>query len=847
MGMAALSAPNSSPVTFNKDVLPVLQKNCQGCHRPGEVAPMSLLTYADARPWAKAMKAAVVTQKMPPWFADPQYGHFANDRRLSAADVSTLVSWADNGAPEGDAKDKPAPIKFNDGWNIKPDMIIEMPQEIQLPATGTINYKNILVKAHFTEDVWVEAAEMRPGNPQVVHHMRGVVRGPGSHWMEDAVPGVAYEAGDEEMNTNEEGEDLLGKFNPGLGAQSFNVGGSAKFVRKGSDFVFNIHYTAIGKPATDRSKIGLVFAKHPPTSHYITANVPTAYNLVIPAGDSNAEVVSEVTVQNEAKLVYVQPHMHLRGKDYELRLIYPTGESETVFKGKWDFNWQIGYDLAKPIVLPKGTRIVGISHFDNSANNRFNPDPQKEILWGPQNWDEMSAAFLGLVLDEKTNPRKLFVRSGPSLLKPVPGKAGPTLAALASTTAATTQGHVTFTKDVAPILQRSCQNCHRPNSIAPMALLTYEDARPWARSIRQNVVQRVMPPWHIDRNVGIHEFKNSVALSDADIATIAKWVDDGAPQGDPADMPPPRQFEDNDRWSIGQPDLIVRMPSDIVVAARAPDAWRNITVATGLTEDRFIQAFEVKPIKGHRVIHHAGGSLISPDGKTSFLEAYGIGKNGNTLDEGTGILIRAGSKVTFGLHLHAVKDDTTTNVAMAFKFYPKGYVPKHVAYTEEMGDVTDLDFPPNTDNVRTDGYQTVLKPMRILAFQPHMHTRGKAMCMEAIYPPEDGASGGAGRGDKIQTLSCVSNFQFNWHIVYEYANDAQPLLPAGTVLHIVSWHDNSANFKGNPDADNWIGYGQRTIDDMSHAWITYYHLSDEEFKQALAERKAAQEARAATR
>ena len=186
MGMAASAAPNS-PVTFNKDVLPILQKNCQGCHRPGELAPMSFLTYSETRPWAKAMKQAVLTKKMPPWFAEK--GHFANDRTLSQDQINTLVAWANNGAPEGDAKDKPAPMTFQDGWNIKPDMIVEMPKEFHVAATGTINYQNIRVKVNFPEDMWVVAAEMRPGNPKVVHHGRVIVLPPGSTWMSNAVPG----------------------------------------------------------------------------------------------------------------------------------------------------------------------------------------------------------------------------------------------------------------------------------------------------------------------------------------------------------------------------------------------------------------------------------------------------------------------------------------------------------------------------------------------------------------------------------------------------------------------------------------------------------------------------------
>jgi hypothetical protein len=434
-GMAALAvsmraaAEDPSPVTFNKDVVPILQKNCQGCHRPGEIAPMSFLTYGETRPWAKAIKSAVVSRQMPPWFADPSYGHFANDRTLSDSTIKTLVAWVDGGAPEGNAKDAPAPIAFPQGWSIKPDMVIEMPQDIQLPATGTINYKSILVKANFTEDMWVVAADLRPGNASAVHHMRAIVRPPGSAWMKDAVPGVAYEAGDAEMGRQGEGTDLLGKFNPGLGAQDFSLFDSAKFVPKGSDIVFSMHYTSTGKPTTDRSKLGLVFAKQPPKLRYYVSDGPTASNLAIPAGDSNAEVVSEMTAQADTQLVYMQPHMHLRGKDFEVRLISPAGESKTIFKAKWDFNWQLGFDLAAPLPIPKGTRIVAIAHYDNSANNKFNPDPTKLIWWGQQNWDEMQNCFMGFLVDPQLkDPRTLFKASGPSLLPR--STSGPTLLSL---------------------------------------------------------------------------------------------------------------------------------------------------------------------------------------------------------------------------------------------------------------------------------------------------------------------------------------------------------------------------------------------------------------------------------
>jgi mono/diheme cytochrome c family protein len=429
--IAASAATAATNVTFNKDVLPLLQNNCQQCHRPGEIAPMSLLTYTEARPYAKAIKAAVLSRKMPPWFADPKIGHFANDRTLSQAQIETLVAWVDNGAPEGDAKDKPAPRTFQDGWNLKPDMIISMPKAFQLPATGTIDYQYILVKGDIKEDLWVKAAEMRPSNNAVLHHGKVYVRPPGSHWMADAIPGEPYSKG-MGRNSADEGNDIIGKYNPGLGAQSFEIDGSAKMIPKGSDFVFELHYTTIGKPASDIAKVGLVLTKNAPLTRYYTSpGTPAALNLVIPPNDSNAEVVSESTVGADVKLVYIQPHAHLRGKDFEIRLVYPTGEKETIFKAKFDFNWQLGYDLAKPIVLPKGTRIISIVHYDNSANNPFNPDPTKEIHWGPQNWDEMQSTFLGFIFPIDTKISTVLKSSGPSLLpRSKDGSAGPSLAAL---------------------------------------------------------------------------------------------------------------------------------------------------------------------------------------------------------------------------------------------------------------------------------------------------------------------------------------------------------------------------------------------------------------------------------
>jgi hypothetical protein len=411
--------------------------------------------------------------------------------------------------------------------------------------------------------------------------------------------------------------------------------------------------------------------------------------------------------------------------------------------------------------------------------------------------------------------------------------------AIPASAAQTAAQPVTFTKDVAPILQNKCQVCHRPGTFAPMSLLTYEEARPWAKAIKEKVLAREMPPWHIDKNVGVRRFQNDRSLSEEEIATVVKWVDAGAQKGNPADMPPPRQFEDQDKWHI-TPDLIVQLPKDVVVSEKAADRWIDIEVDPGLTEDRYIQAIETKPTKGFKVVHHVVTSMKhdddpAPDTRVTaqgtFLNEYALGKNADVFPPDAGRLMKAGTKITFNLHLHAIGQETATNVALGLKFYPKGYVPKYVEITEHAGDAPDLDIPPNTNDVRSEGYTTLTKPARVLSFQPHMHNRGKAQCMEAIYPG----------GRKIETLSCVSNYQFAWHLVYLYAEDDQPLLPAGTMLHVISWHNNSAGNKFNPDPDNLVTFGQRTIDDMAFAWISYYYLSDEEYKQQVEERKAKQQ------
>jgi len=418
-----LAATIPSQSTFYKDVLPVLQNRCQQCHRAGEAAPMSLITYKETRPWAKAIREAVITRKMPPWPADPHYGKFSNDRSLSRAEIDTLVAWTDGGAPEGDPADAPKPAHFVSGWGIhKPDIVFEMPNEFSVPAAGTIDYQYIVIPSGFTEDKWVQEVEARPGNRQVVHHMIAYIRPPGSHWLKDARPGIPFvpvkeENRDKRKHRRDEDNggppELLVGFAPGM-PPGILPPGQAKLVQAGSDFVFQMHYTANGKPGTDRSRIGLVFAKEPPRERIYTAGASNE-KFEIPAGDPNYEVESDITFQEPAKLVDMMPHMHLRGKDFVYTAYYPTGESEILLRvPKYDFSWQLFYYLREQKPLPAGTRLHCVAHFDNSPNNPANPDPTRAVRWGDQSWEEMMIGFFDVAIPTNKEPMDLFREKKPA-------------------------------------------------------------------------------------------------------------------------------------------------------------------------------------------------------------------------------------------------------------------------------------------------------------------------------------------------------------------------------------------------------------------------------------------------
>jgi hypothetical protein len=391
----------------------------------------------------------------------------------------------------------------------------------------------------------------------------------------------------------------------------------------------------------------------------------------------------------------------------------------------------------------------------------------------------------------------------------------------------------TFAKNVAPIFQQKCQACHHAGTSAPMSLVTYDEVRPWARSIRQRVASRDMPPWHLDKTVGIKQYKNDRSLTDEEIATITRWVDEGAAMGSAADLPPARTFAPETDWYIGEPDLRVTTPNDFVMYSKGPDWWIDQFADVQITEDRWIKSMEIKP-SNPKIVHHVVIYAIEPDAPEGApetgvqLHEYAVGKYGDIFGDNTGRLLKKGTRLRFDMHYFAIGSEQHNKTTIAFKFYPKGVTPKYQVRSIAMRNIPndELEVPPNTV-VRTDGYYRLQRPARIDAFQPHMHMRGRGMTLEAIDPATN----------RTQILSSVDHFDFNWHINYVYADDAAPLLPAGTVLHMIGIHDNTSANRRNPDPNMWVGFGERSVDDMLQVWVNVVYLDDAEFARLVEERK----------
>lgn len=408
---------------------------------------------------------------------------------------------------------------------------------------------------------------------------------------------------------------------------------------------------------------------------------------------------------------------------------------------------------------------------------------------------------------------------------------------------------VTFAKDIAPIFQEKCQECHRAGSMAPMSLVTYEESRPWAKSIRQRVISRQMPPWHIDKTVGVQHFKNDMSLSDAQINAIVRWVDTGAPMGNPKDMPPAKQWGAENEWKaakdLGPPDLVIKS-EPYTMAAHHQDVWWRPSTDIPLTEPRWVRAVEMRPgtLAGRRITHHAVAYLAQEDpdsilpgsdadvrGRAMLME-WAVGKGYDLYRPDTGKLILPGAQISWDVHIHAVGEAIRDHVELGIWLYPKGQEPKHRTYLTAFQAVQgrnrtrNVDIPPNSI-VESQNFTVLPKAAQLENFQPHMHLRGKAMEVEAILP--DGTT---------QVVSYVGKFNFNWMTNYIYADDAAPVFPKGTMIRVTAWYDNTAANPNNPDPDQWVGFGDRTVDEMGHAWMNVTYLTDEEYNAWAAQHKS---------
>jgi hypothetical protein len=416
----------------------------------------------------------------------------------------------------------------------------------------------------------------------------------------------------------------------------------------------------------------------------------------------------------------------------------------------------------------------------------------------------------------------------------------------------------TFAKDIARIFQEKCEDCHRKGTAAPMSLATYQEVRPWAKAIRERVVTRNMPPWHIDKTVGIQTFQNDRSLNDDQINTIVRWVDSGSPLGDAKDLPPAKVWPDEQGWVLakmyGPPDLVLKS-EDYTMPAQAQDAWFRPVTDVPLTEARWVRAVEMRPgtLAGRRIMHHVLAGLIqeepsarparqsSADSNAAdtansgaagpgLLMEWAIGKSYDVYRPNCGKLLLPGSRISWELHLHAVGEEIRDHAELAVYFYPKGETPKYRTRLTLFGATANtgsrLDIPPNTVAV-TQAYHVLAQPARLENFQPHMHLRGKAMAIEAILP-----------NGTTQMLSYVDHFNFNWMNNYIYAEDAAPVLPKGTILHVTAWHDNTTANKNNPDPDQWVGWGDRTVDEMAHAWVNVTYISEEDYQAWVTQNKS---------
>ncbi len=405
---------SSRPPTFYQGVLPILQKHCQVCHREGGIAPMPLVTFEQVRKWAPDIGRRVSTREMPPWFADPAFGHFANDPTLTKREIGLITAWTNSGMPAGDPRPAPPPLHWAGGWNIpQPQRIFRMPEPVQIPSQGIVEYTYEIVPTGFREDQWVQMSQVLPSSRQHVHHAVVYIRPPQSKWLRGAPVGRPFTASElrdakDMHDAHFTTSDMLLVYAPGSSPDQWSDN-MAKFVPAGSDLIFQMHYTTNGHAAEDQTSVGMVFARHPPKMRVITLQL-TNDTFVIPPGADNYRVQAAGTLPNDAVLLSFFPHMHLRGKRFEYNVIYPKGGFKTLLRVHYDFYWQLSYRLAEPLPLKARTILQAVAWFDNSRNNPHNPDPSKEVRWGDQTSDEMMVGFFDIAIPAGLDKSHYFIR-----------------------------------------------------------------------------------------------------------------------------------------------------------------------------------------------------------------------------------------------------------------------------------------------------------------------------------------------------------------------------------------------------------------------------------------------------
>jgi hypothetical protein len=409
------SRDESAP-TFYRDLLPILQRHCQVCHRRGEIAPMPFMTYAETKPWAAAISKAVQSKVMPPWFADPCCGHFSNDLSLTPAQIDVIMRWADRGAVAGNPRNAPPPVNWAKGWTIpQPDVVVEMPKPVAIPAQGDVEYTYEIVPTNFSRDQWAQMSEVRPSSRAHVHHAVVYIRPPGSEWLRGAPVGVPFTAsslGDEHLRhqAHETRSDMLLVYAPGSSPDHW-PDGMAKFIPAHSDLVFQMHYTTNGHAASDQSSVGVVLAKTKPAQRVLTLQLANDHDMIpIPAGADNYRVEVHGTLPNDCTLLSFFPHMHLRGKRFEYNIVHSDKTVETLLRVNYDFYWQLSYRLAEPRFLKAGTELQAVAWYDNSRHNLHNPDPDSPVTWGDQTYNEMMVGFFDVAVPADMDKSTFFQR-----------------------------------------------------------------------------------------------------------------------------------------------------------------------------------------------------------------------------------------------------------------------------------------------------------------------------------------------------------------------------------------------------------------------------------------------------